>query len=421
MIMSNISNIESSSRTINSMMILSSSLLMVMLIIALIVRYPHTIEGQIVLISNSRPYEMLTPQSGKLVLLQAQGDTINRDTDIAYIFKSCDYYSAIKLFEVVKTRNLENVYSCLCDTSITNNIGDISAICNELRLLLYQLFNFETINQIRNRVDMMASKDSIYRDQFNIERQILNYESIVERQIDTMCQEDSILFLNGDISKIQLEQSIRNQLEQKHKIQTLKSTMLSLRQDIFQNKFEMNTYVEEMKVKKAMLCQEVMSKIYDLQSTIEIWRSQSVIVAPHDGYFELFPNISDGQMVVSGIQVIRTIPFDDGLLQGEILFDSKESGPLQGNEEVKITMDSYPSSQYGYLKGNVVSYSSSVYSDVKTMSSLRMANVSIDMKNQPYWWTNLNYVHGMTGKAEIIVEDRSLLEQIFNFIIVNIN
>lgn len=396
-------------------------LLFVALTVSLVVKYPHTIEGKIVLVASSRPFEMPAPQAGKLMLLKCEGDTIEVASDVAYVFKSTNYFAVSQMYECIKSGDLDRIYRCLADSSVSNHVGDLSSACNDLRLSLYEWFNHETINQLNSKADIMRLKDSISRSQLGVESQILCYERLIDQQLSLMCQEDSLLFLNGSVSKIQLDQSVRNSLQQKQKVQSVNSTLLTLRQDICKNALELNNFVEEVKLKKGMLHQEVLSKVSNLQSAIETWRAQSVIVSPLCGHFELFPDVSDGQTVVSGLQIIRIVPFDNGVLKGEMLFDSKESGVLKGNEKVKITMDSYSPNQYGYLMGEVTGYSSSVYSDPGTASSLRMANVSIDMKDQPFWWTELRYVHGMAGKSEIIVEDRSLLEQLFNFILINMN
>lgn len=406
---------------INCLLFLSLFLLFAVLFVSLVVKYPHTIEGKIVLVASSRPFEMLAPQAGKLMLLKCEGDTIEEASDVAYVFKSTNYFAVSRMYECIKSGDLDRIYSCLADTSVTNHVGDLSSACNDLSLSLYEWLNYETINQLKSKTDIMRLKDSISRSQLDVESQILCYESLIEQQLNLMCQEDSLLFLNGSVSKIQLDQSVRNSLQQKQKVQSINSALLTLKQDILENAMELNNFVEVVRLKKNMLYQGVLSKVSNLQSAIETWRAQSVIVSPLCGHFELFPDVSDGQTVVSGLQIIRIVPFDDGVLKGEMLFDSKESGVLKGNEKVKITMDSYSPNQYGYLMGEVTGYSSSVYSDPGTASSLRMANVSIDMKNQPFWWTELNYVHDMAGKSEIIVEDRSLLEQMFNFILINMN
>ena len=407
-------------RMIGCTLLLSASLLLAVLFIAIMVKRPNTVDGNVTMVSNCRPYEMIAPQTGKLILLRPPGDTIERGIDMAYIYKSICYNSIASIYEAVKSRNLECIYSCLCDTSITNGTGDLAVECGELRLALYQWLNFDRVNQLQAKVNLMKAKDSAFCGQYRIETEIFNYESVAECQMDLTCHEDSLLFRQGHISRTQLNQSAKEALSQKHKVETIKSSMLTLRHDMTQNMLELDNLIDELTIKRDVLRQDIEAKVSNLLSAIEIWRSQNVIVAPQSGRFELFPNVSDGQMVMSGVHVIRSLPFDDGKLKGDMLFDLKESGNLKGGESVKITLDSYPSSQYGYLLG-VVEHYSSVFTDQSSMSHLRSACVSVDMSNQPYWWTDLNYVHGMTGKAEIIVEDKSLLERMLNFIVVNMN
>ncbi len=401
-------------------LLLSAFFLFAVISMAILIKRPNTVDGRITMVSNCRPYEMFAPQSGRLILLRLPGDTIEVDEDMAYIHKSIDYNSITPIYEAVKTRDLNRVYSCLCDTSITNGVGELAEECGNLRLAIYQWLNFDRVNQLQGKVNLMMAKDSAFCSQYQIETEILNYESVAECQTNLTCHEDSVLFSEGHISKTQLIQSEREALSQRHKVETIKSSMLSLGHEMFQNRLELDNLVEELSIKKDVLRQDIEAKLSNLLSAIEIWRSQYVISAPQSGCFELFPNVTDGQMIMSGVHVIRSMTLESGNLKGDMLFDLKESGDLRGGEPVKITLDSYPSNQYGYLMGVVERYSS-VYSEQSSMSSLRSACVSVDLSNQPYWWTELNYVHGMTGKAEIIVEDKSLLERMLNFIVVNMN
>ena len=408
-------------RSVNYLLLISALLLLCVLVLALLVKHPRTVEGRIVLVANSRTYELLAPQTGRLVLLSCPTDTVWQNADIAYVFKSCNYQAVSTVQNLLTAGNWEQAYLCLCDTALINQMGELGVECNNLRLVLYEWFNFEQINQVVSRLNMMHCKDSAYANQLTIETQVLYFENVIGQQMNQMCHDDSALFVSGHVSRTDLNQSVRNLLLQKHKIESQRSVILSLRQEQLQNKMELNNYIDEMTVKKQELRNNVETKISDLLTSIELWRGQSVITAPQSGRFELYPNVSDRQMVVANSPVIRSIPTDEGKLTGEVLFESKESGSLIGGEPVKITLDSYAPNEYGYLMGEVLSYSSSVFSGQSAETSLRMAKVSIDMTDQPFWWANLHYVHGMSGKSEIIVEERSLIEQIFNFLIMNTN
>jgi len=66
-------------------------LLLVVFLVALFLRQPKIANGTIRLISQNQPYELLSPQNGKLILLHKLDEHINKMSEIAYIHNSVEY------------------------------------------------------------------------------------------------------------------------------------------------------------------------------------------------------------------------------------------------------------------------------------------------------------------------------------------
>lgn len=94
-------------RSVNYLLLISALLLLCVLALALLVKHPRTVEGRIVLVANSRTYELLAPQTGRLVLLSCPTDTVWQNADIAYVFKSCNYQAVSTVQNLLTAGNWE--------------------------------------------------------------------------------------------------------------------------------------------------------------------------------------------------------------------------------------------------------------------------------------------------------------------------
>ena len=56
-----------------------------------LIERPDIVSGQIKLVANNQPFELLAPQTGTLILLKQPNDSVCSRQDIAYILNPTDY------------------------------------------------------------------------------------------------------------------------------------------------------------------------------------------------------------------------------------------------------------------------------------------------------------------------------------------
>lgn len=392
-------------------------MLLVVFLVALFLRQPKIANGTIRLISQNQPYELLSPQNGKLILLHKLDEHINKMSEIAYIHNSVEYGIVQMLQNTIISHDYNRIYMLLTDTAIISKVGSLNANISNVVSCIYKFQNYDILNMVNDKIEILTTNDSILSMQLLSQNNICNIEKLMYDNMLTTLSDDSLLYKKNSITYAQLEQTIKNTFQQQQKMCEAEKNLISIKHEKKRNLLELQNFVKEIEVKKTQLKQEIEVSIATLMSTINIWKGQSVISSPIDGYVEILPNISDGQIVIANMPILRVLPYENGI-KGEMTFQIKDVGTLTGNEQVEIVLDSYPQKQYGYIIGTIDKLSASIYNNSDN-ESIRTADIKIDMDNQPYFWGNISFVHGMTGTAHIIIKERSLMEQIFNFIIIN--
>ncbi len=108
-------------------------------------------------------------------------------------------------------------------------------------------------------------------------------------------------------------------------------------------------------------------------------------------------------------QTVGTSTINEAFLFGEISIDQADMRKVKEKQEVRINIEGYPKSQYGYLKGEIISISDSLDAVDRLLSA--QVKVALDKDQQ----SNISLRVGMGGDALIVHKtDISIFQRISN-------
>ena len=144
----------------------------------------------------------------------------------------------------------------------------------------------------------------------------------------------------------------------------------------------------------------------NLNGAINKWAQDYLIVAPIDGSVTFNKFWSVNQNITAGEKIISIVPADSSNIIGKLTMPVYRSGKVRVGQKVNIRSDNYPYMEFGMVKGYVEKISvvpaDNTYSvDVAFPEGLR-TNYNVD----------LPFNQKMTGKAEIVTQDITLLARI---------
>lgn len=144
-----------------------------------------------------------------------------------------------------------------------------------------------------------------------------------------------------------------------------------------------------------------------LSSEINLWKEQFLIIAPVDGRVSLNNIWSDNQYVNLNDEILSVVR-DGGIIKANALLSNLNIGKVKEGQDVNISFEAYNYMEFGLVKGKVNKIAS-VPRDNKYQVEILLTNNLVTTYGR-----ELGFTQGMTGKAEIITEKRTLLSRFFD-------
>jgi HlyD family secretion protein len=144
-----------------------------------------------------------------------------------------------------------------------------------------------------------------------------------------------------------------------------------------------------------------------LSASIADWEQKYVLKSTVEGIVSFTKIWSQNQDVREGDLVMSVIPKNPGQIIGKISLPLSGAGKVRPGQWVNIKFTNYPYMEFGMVKGLIRS--------ISLVSSDNEYSVIVDLPEGLHtgYGTDLAFNQDMQGVAEIITNDRRLLERIF--------
>ncbi|MGB4293596.1 MAG: HlyD family efflux transporter periplasmic adaptor subunit, partial [Bacteroidales bacterium] len=167
--------------------------------------------------------------------------------------------------------------------------------------------------------------------------------------------------------------------------------------------------IEEYSIKRS----EELDKLYsnarealkNLRAELSIWENTYLLVSPVEGQVTFSRYWSVNQLVKKDETVMSVVPDNPGNYIGKIYLKMYKSGKVREGQIVNIKLNGYPYMEYGMLQG-VIRSKALVPAGDSYLIEVELKKGLTTLYNR-----TLEFTQNMTGVAEIITDDRSLLEK----------
>lgn len=174
--------------------------------------------------------------------------------------------------------------------------------------------------------------------------------------------------------------------------------------------------IEKSKIRLQMQHEEQFEKLHSelahsiraLKSTIEGWKQEFLFIAPAAGKASFFNFWTINQNIKVGEDVFSIVPTSEPKLVAKLLLPLNNSGKVKIGQTVNIKLDNYPYVEHGILIGKVTNIS------LVTNNNSYAIDVELPNGLLTSYKKLLSYKSEMTGSGEIITENMSLLERLFD-------
>jgi len=389
---------------------LIASILLLMLLLSFVFKYPDIIISRIVITTINPPAPLKAQVSGKITdIFVQEKQSVMPEEVIAVLENTANYADYIYLRNILDS--LKSPYDFVCEKDL--KLGECQSCYADFIQMVQVLRNKHELQLFQQQITMVKQEiaDQIsYKKKFE-QQQFLLYKNVQFAKMQK--DRNEMLFNQNAISKYEYEQSEQKFLaesitceEMNANIITVQLQINKLQQEIFDlEKQEMEDY------RNAELAVDVTYKT--LQSQLDAWKKKYLLVSPIKGNATFSRYWNKNQSVQESEVVATIIPSQTTDIIGKLCIKSEGVGKVKENQRVNIKLDNFPYMEYGFIEGKIKSISliPIVENNNGISETIYYAEVEIPSLKSNYK-KKIPFTQEMSGTGEIITEDLRLIERL---------
>ena len=384
-------------------------LIVLLLVIANLVRYPDVISGEIMLTTQNPPIKIVANSSGKLTnLFTPEGKAVSTSDVIAEVenpitSQGMEYMKALVEQVVTFVANPQAPVA-FADSSYV--FGSIQAEYNELKKLCADYHQWATDVYQKEEVRNLKQKIRQYHELVAITEKQSQISLSELANAEEKYQADQMLFGEGVLAKMQFYQEESAFRQRQQEVENLKSTTTQNRITLLDLEKQLLDIKHEQQEQERNFKEGIALNLHAIRNQIDQWQKSYLITTPIAGKLSYLKPLSHNQFIQTGDFLFAVVPAHETYL-GIINIPAKGVGKVKTGQEVRIKFENYPYQEYGQVNGVIEKISLLANEDTYR------AEVALSQGLTTTYRKQLDFSPEMMGTAEIITEDLSLIERTF--------
>jgi HlyD family secretion protein len=383
------------------------------LILSYLIRYPDVLVAKVSITSDAPPSNIIARATGKMdSLLVKDKQYVEENKTLAIINNTASYNDILKieaeieiltgcLKEINKINNVKIEQNNYVLGGVENNYLQFIKSINEFKNFLALDYHDKKTEKLQKQINKKKKLYGIEQRQFKIAKS----EFILsEKQF----KRDSILFNKKVISESNYEKSMSVYLEKTNLLENSKKSLINCELQIDQFEKEIIDLKSDYKNKLENIKTNIHHSTKKLKNAIENWKFKYILKAPISGKVVFSRMWSSNQNINRGGLVFTILPKKQNKLIGKLKLPVSGAGKVDINQKVNIKLYNYPYKEFGMVSGRVMNIS-----DIP-IDSVYYVDISLPNGLKTNYQKKLHFNQGMSGEAEIITENISLLARIIH-------
>ncbi len=390
-------------------------LIFLLLFVSWFVKYPDIIKAKAVLTTKIPPQKVYAHVTAKFdTIFVHENQKVISGQALAVLNNTARYQDVLYLQSVLDTVNFKNEKFIIpvekmpilllgsinpqYNTFIDNYVQ--FALNRKLTPYKSQLrTNKISIAELKHRLSVLLYQQKMKKQALNLQRETIN--------------RNKTLFKKGVISEQELE---KHQLAFVQAQQNFKSINLTISQtqealaQAHQN--SAGTSIEKT-TKQRMLFQNLLLSYNQLQTAIKAWEQKFLLKSAIKGRVAFLNYWNQNQTVQTGDLVFTVIPDRTSEYIAKLKVPAHNSGKIKVGQRVMLSLNNYPESEFGVIKGIVQSKSALPDKEGIYHIDVIFPHLSLKKGLITTYGKTIHFSQEMAGTANIITEDLRLIERLF--------
>lgn len=394
-----------------------SSIVLMLIAMTFIVKYPDKVTGDVIITSKVAAIRVNAQQSGYISqIFYKDNEKVERGDLLMVMQNSADYIDVDELEELMEEFqdwNKEEIIDFDYNEFPRLELGRLQPLYSKFQTD-FEEFQFKELAQAgakqvaRIRVEINKVNDGIEilkRQKEDAQRVLKEEKRKFDRIRNLVISEDlpkvdldnqRIVVINAQTRIDEFDAQINNKSQQSSQLATRIGDIQSTTSETNNDKYI-----------------SLKSSINNLLSAIDDWNEQNLLMAAVDGKVSMVDNWSSQQYVTQGTEIMAILPegSDKDSLFTRLYIPFEGSGKVDIDQKVLLRFKNYPYREYGQVNA-VVTDLPGLPRDGKMPVKIELTNGLITRSKKV-----LKFEQEMHGYGDIITEDKTVFERIFENII----
>lgn len=374
------------------------------------VKYPEVLTASIKINAYNLPAQVKARSTGRIdTLFVREGDTVNAGVPLALIENPAKYEDVIFLKENMASVAHDSAWHCdrpLQLGEVQNSYLSYVQAVNALTFFVGNDYLGEMIASKRKQIDVMSKTLDNYKRQSRIGAEQL---SVAKEKFAV----DSTLFKKGVISKVNFSESRNVFLQQRMAYQSMLIETDNMRLNLLQAEQSVTELEQSRMEQRNDLSLQLEVARGQLEAGIRQWEQSYLLVSPARGTIALTMFWQRNQNITAGETMLAVVPVEPSSYFGKIYLSQQGAGKVKTGQNVNIKLDDYPYMEFGFVQVGLSKMSLMPYEDASA-GNIYVMEVELPDSLVTQYGKFIPYRPEMSGTAEIITEDMSVLVRLIN-------
>ncbi|MEI7487956.1 MAG: HlyD family efflux transporter periplasmic adaptor subunit [Chryseobacterium sp.] len=384
-------------------------ILLLILGMSYIIKYPEFIPAPIVVTSQNPPEKLEARINSKIEKIFIKNhQEVKKNQVLMDMQSAANYKDILELKKLVDSISPNQLGSFPVQQSSHFKLGELQGDYNNFakafqdeelftRLQPYapeSLAANQSLSEYRMRILTMKQQKSLEQAKYEITKK--SYQRSQE------------LFNQGVIAAMELENEKIKYLQAQQNLENINISLSQMEESISNlNRTKSGTVINTEK-DKITYSSQTLQLFEQLRKSLKQWEQNYLVISSTDGVASFQQFFGENQFVKTGDAILSILPKNKDKLVGRMSVPAVNSGKITAGEKVLIKLDNYRFQEYGIVEGRVQNIS---------LSSDDKGNYYVDVVLPKGLKTSYNktlvFDKELRGSAEIVTQDLRLIERFF--------
>lgn len=379
-----------------------------LLSLTFVIQYPDIINAPARLVALNPPKQVTAKTDGKLLKLFVVNDQeVQKGQPLGYMESTANYEQVISLQHWVNEMvdSLQgNNYSLLSKRPLPSLSGlgelqvNFQAFQNQLELTKQTLANGyfqKKRSALQKDIAYLSDIKSSTQQQKKLIEQNKSLDQTEYEAYEKLAREKVIAPLELNQYKIKLITKEQNLKQADEQVTTTNMSSHTKQKEIL-----------DLQKQVSDLHQQFYSSLLDIKSQIEKWKQQYELTAPESGKIIFVASLNENELVGNGQNLFYVQP-EQTAFYAELMAGQQGFGKIKKGQKIIIKIESYPSTEFGYLTGTV-----NYISSIPNRRDSFQIKAELPKGLQTNYGNTIFFRNSLIATSEIVTENRRLFDRL---------